>query len=229
MFVLAASGIAQAGTIAIYSTGFTSSGTNQLEGFHDGNWTITSNPSSGSSVPFVTNGDFPLLPVLNSFPFSGSNPWVADSLASAWISPRATESGASDAAGNYTYQESFYLDPAFYTTALIVGQWAADNTGDIYINGVKVTTGQSGTIPLGTTGAFNHFTSFTLNDANADFVGGVNTIQFVVNNNKNGSPNVTGLDVDFESTFVVPEPGTFALMGLGLSTLSYFAIKRRKA
>jgi hypothetical protein len=221
------SSIAQAGTIAVYSTGFTSTGANQLEGFHDGNWTITSNPSAGSSVPFVTNGYFPPpLTFLNSGPFSS---WIGDSLASAWISPRATESGASDASGNYTYQESFYLDPEFFNTAVIVGQWAGDNTGDVYINGLKVTDGQNGSIPLGTTGAFNHFTSFTLNAANADLIAGINTIQFIVNNNTKGTPNTTGLNVDFESTFVVPEPGTFALMGLGLSALSYFAIARRRA
>lgn len=176
----------------------------------------------------MTNGYVPPpFSFLNSGPFASG--WIGDTLASAWISPRATESGSSDASGNYTYQESFYLAPAFYTTAVIVGQWAADNTGDIYINGVQVTTGQDGSIPLGTTGAFNHFTSFTLNSANADFVGGINTIQFVVNNNTKGTPNTTGLDVDFESTYVVPEPGTFALMGIGLSALSYFGIKRRKA
>jgi hypothetical protein len=227
LFVLAASGIAQAGTIAIYSTGFSSTGTNLLEGQHDGNWTITSKPGGGTSVPFVTNGYFPPpLTFLNSGPFAAG--WIGDSLASAWISPRATESGSSDASGNYTYQESFYLDPAFFTTAVIAGQWAADNTGDIFINGTQVILGQDGSIPLGTTGAFNHFTSFTLNFANAGFVAGMNTIQFVVNNNTKGTPNTTGLDVDFTSTFVVPEPGTFALMGLGLSTFSYFAIKRRK-
>ena len=86
------------------------------------------------------------------------------------------------------------------------------------VNGQEVTTGADGGIPNTTLGAFKNFYSFTLNSSNTDFVSGINTIEFVVYNNTTGSPNVTGLNVDIETTFAdpTPEPGTFALVGLGL-------------
>jgi len=50
----------------------------------------------------------------------------------------------------------------------------------------------------------------------------------VVVNNTNGSPDVTGVNIDIQSaTGYAPEPGSFVLMGFGLSGL-YLGAKRRK-
>ena len=92
-----------------------------------------------------------------------------------------------------------------------------------------MTTGEDGAIANNTTGAFKNFVPFVLNSSNSDFVAGINTIQFVVYNNTSGSPNTTGLNVDFESTYAVPEPGSFVLMGLGISALCLGAKKRKLA
>jgi hypothetical protein len=57
----------------------------------------------------------------------------------------------------------------------------------------------------------------------------LNTIDFVVLNTRAGRPDTTGLDVDIESTFIVPEPGSFALMGLGFSALCLGAKKWKRS
>jgi hypothetical protein len=113
-------------------------------------------------------------------------------------------------------------------SAVITGQWSADNYGYIEVNGVKVTAGTSGNI-ASADGQFASFTSFVLNSSNATFNSGTNTIEFVVFNNSNGGPDVTGVNVDIESdsaASAVPEPASIGLMGLGLAALAFFAHRR---
>ena len=220
-------GTAHAGTVSIplRSTGFSSSGTLLSGGSLDGNWTIVSDPTGSvttPATPYVTKG-CTLFVICLSFPFTA---WTGDTLQSAWISPRATESGLSDPAGLYVYQETFNLTDIDLSSVVITGKWTADNYGYIVINGTPVTLGSSGNI-ANAAGQFRNFTNFTLNSSNATFLSGVNTIQFDVFNTTTGSPNITGLDVDFISATAVQAPEPTMLAGIGLGALALFACRRR--
>jgi hypothetical protein len=225
-----AGGLVSAGTVPIdvYSTGFTAGGGSEAgAGSTDGNWTLESGP--GASVPsafapFVTDGS---LGIFSTFPFS-SGDWLQDNSegpgTSQWVSPDAheTSSNPNSAVTPYVYQESFTLTGLALSSVVITGQWSADNYGYIVVNGTQVVTGTDGNIP-NAAGEFKSFTSFVLNSSNATFVNGVNTIQFDVFNNPNGSPDVTGINVDIESATAstAPEPAAFPLMVLGLSALGF--------
>jgi hypothetical protein len=223
-------GSARAGTVSftLRSTGFSSGGTLLAGGSTDGNWSLISDPTGSVSTPatpYVTNG-CTLFVICTSFPFTA---WTHDTLQSAWISPRATEAGTqSDPAGEYIYQQTFDLTGLDPASVIITGKWTADNYGYIVVNGVRVTLGISGDI-ANAAGQFNHFTNFTLNNANALFLSGLNTIQFDVFNTTTGSPDITGIDVNILSATAstTPEPISFASIGTGLGALAFFVRKRR--
>jgi hypothetical protein len=217
------SGLMSAATIDLYSTGYTAGGgTKVLPTVADGNWTLVSGP--GNSVaspfaPFVTFGS-----TLSQFPFS-SGDWFKDGSfgsTSQWVSPDAVEQSTDPSSSTvpYVYQETFSLAGLNLSTVVIDGEWSADNYGDIVVNGTEVTTGTDGIIP-NSPGEFKSFTSFVLNSSNADFIQGTNVIQFDVFNNANGSPDVTGINVDFLSATAdpAPEPATLGIMGFGLVAL----------
>jgi hypothetical protein len=227
--LLMAGGLAGAGTVSftLYSTGFSSTGSELNGGAHDGNWTLISDPSGSVTTPeapYVTNG-CTLHVICTSFPFTA---WTSDTLSSEWISPRATEAGSqSDPAGEYIYQETFNLTGLDPASVVITGKWTADNYGYIVVNGTRVSLGTDGNIP-NAAGEFKNFTSFVLNSSNANFVSGINTIQFDVFNTTTGSPDITGLDVDFRSATAspTPEPASLTLMSAGMVALGLFARKR---
>jgi hypothetical protein len=87
------------------------------------------------------------------------------------------------------------LDP---TTALVTGQWATDNAGnDILINGIS--TAQ-------TSGGFNTFTAFMIS---SNFVPGINTVDFVVEDlaiSLGFARNFSQQSVDPPSNTVISEP-----------------------
>jgi hypothetical protein len=158
------SGLAGAGTFTLYSTGFGPNGFELPPLFHDGNWTIVSEPGGTSSAPFITAGF-----AANTGPFK--NGWIGNTVSSEWISPAPFEL-LSDAPGVYVFEQTFNLD-SFFDTAVITGQWAMDNTGFIVVNGQKVTDGADGLVPFGTPEGFDSFTPFVLTSSNANFVEGL--------------------------------------------------------
>jgi hypothetical protein len=221
-----ASGLASAATIQIYSTGYTTGGGSKvLAGGTDGNWTLESGPGGSVSSPFapyVTLGS-----LLSQFPFATGD-WFKDGSfgsTSEWISPVASEDSSNPNSPTvpYVYQQTFSLSGLDDSTVVITGEWSADNYGYIVVNGTEVTTGVDGIIP-NAAGEFRSFTSFVLNDSNAGFAPGTNVIQFDVFNNANGSPDVTGVNVDILSATanVAPEPASFGFIGLGLLALGLF-------
>ncbi len=139
--------------------------------------------------------------------------WIPNNSVSEWVGP-----DQADGTGTYSriYRTTVDLTGFNFSTAVIAGRWATDNTGtDIQVNGTSTSQ---------TSSAFASFTNFTLNSG---FVAGINNIDFAWSNS--GGPG--GLRVEFTSAQAtplggpIPEPGTIALMLGGVAALGFF---RRK-
>lgn len=148
-----------------------------------------------------------------------------------WISPTYETNYVDAPWGNYTFQTSFNTSGFDLGSISISGEWAADNwLVGIWLNGQKVFTGPFDGVlclPLGYCEEFAHTTGFSLAGLSA-LTDGVNEISFVVNNPGPTRTNPISLllRATVEGTArTVPEPATFALMGLGLVGL--FAMRRR--
>jgi hypothetical protein len=191
---------AHAATIAgLYSTGVDNSSVATVGNGADTHWTL----NGGAAYTGGTNGSFPI------------GPWVSDSAASRWLTPtrNAADSFDPSANGFYSYATSFTLTAGQAAGAALTGQYAVDNTvADILLNGHS----------LGSGGGFTSWTGFAA-DA-SEFVAGVNTLEFVVENYQLNGGNPSGLNVQFLSSAAgdVPEPATWALMmgGVGLVGMS---------
>jgi hypothetical protein len=111
---------------------------------------------------------------------------MANSASSKWIGPRLDT--AASAIGLYTYRTTFNLTNRDPSTVVIIGGWASDNAGrDILVNGVSTGNPQSP--------GFGGFTGFNISASNASFLPGINTIDFVVENE--AAIGYTGLRVEF--------------------------------
>ena len=199
--LLGLAGGAHAASVTIFNTGVDSTGTPLPDGtVGDPNYVLT-------SVPGGSTTDIMVLTSAGGFPIG---PWLGDDAISAWIGPN-NDSEADGPVGLYDYQTTFDLAGVDPTTASLVGQWATDNEGvDILINGVS--TGN-------TAGGFSSWYSF---DISSGFVSGVNTLDFIVNND--GGP--TGLRVELSGTAdATPEPAPSLMLAIGLAGLG--VLKRR--
>ncbi len=113
--------------------------------------------------------------------------WVPNTSSSKWIAPTTDESypalGTKHPAGTYLYRLSFDLtgfDPA---TVAIQGNFGADNSAVIRLNGNATTAG---------TATYSPLTAFSITSG---FVAGVNQLDFVVTNASGSGSNPTGLRV----------------------------------
>ena len=139
----------------------------------------------------------------NGFPIP---PWIGNDSLSAWIGPK-TDSALDGPSGQYDYRTTFSLTGFNANTAVLNGQWAADDVGvDILINGVSTKQ---------TVNGFSAFSSFAVTSG---FISGLNTIDFLVQNN--GGP--TGLRVEGVLTAAVPEPASVFILGVGLAGVGLF-------
>jgi len=132
---------------------------------------------TGTPVAATAGGGFPI------------GPWLPDDRHSAWISPTADTFGPGNS--DYYYQIEFNLAGLDPVTAVIQGQWAADNFGmDILLN--SISTGQSHIAPGGGQTPFTIWQPFVISHG---FRPGNNTLTFIVRNDA-AEPNPTGLRVE---------------------------------
>ena len=136
----------------------------------------------GEPIVATSAGGFPI------------GPWVGDNNDSAWIGPTEDTSGPGDfdLIPSYHYQTTFDLTGYDPSTVSITGEWSTDNRGlDILLNGAS--TG------FENAAQFGGFSPFTLSVQDGhQFLGGVNTLEFVLNNGAaEGTPDgPTGLRVE---------------------------------
>src|ERR1035441_6578449 len=130
------------------------------------------------------------LNALTTVPFPG---WVPPPAGTCWINPYG-DATVNAPTGNYDYQTTFNLsfrvDPK---TAILTGQFAADNDACIKLNGSPTLVCTKKVF------GFSKLTNFTIgpcpggpNCGSGGFLSGTNTLDFVVNNDEGGP---TGLVV----------------------------------
>jgi PEP-CTERM motif len=118
-----------------------------------------------------------------------------------WINPQAA------GLGTYTFRQFFTLTASDLANGVsISGEYAADDSADVYLNG--------GSTSLGSGLGFGTFATFS---GTSGFVVGTNFIDFAVFNNPLGG-NPGGLNVKELCLMVAtaPEPGTLGLLALGV-------------
>jgi hypothetical protein len=165
------------GQVAIYNTGVNSPGVLAADASVDPHYTIIA--SADASAP----GPNAYVVYSNASPIGS---WMYDGPNSKWIAPRA-DAGNGNAQGSYTYRTTFDLTGFNPATAQLTGQFAADDSAIIKLNGVAVGISSPG---------FGPFTPFTISNG---FIPGVNTLDFVVSNGP-PTPNPTGLRVEVSAS-----------------------------
>lgn len=200
------SGIAHALPI----TGLVNTGAGFANNAQDTNYSLT--VLSGSTVA----GPYGYVADNAGWPDGG--PWLAAGTDSKWLTPTATEDQSFDASVNGVYRWRLTFDLTGFDTAttFFTGRWAADNNGQVLLNGNLI----------GSAGGFSSWSGFS---ASSGFLAGINTLDFIVTNLFQATGNPTGVRVEFLSAnadaVAIPEPGTLALAGLALAGI---ALRRRK-
>jgi hypothetical protein len=162
------------GALALFNTGVDAAGVSLAGGSVDPHYKLIQ-----SADPTFTGPDAIVVSQI------AEGYWVPQSATSKWIAPSANQQypGATpcNAAGTYVFRTTFDLagfDPA---TAMIAGQWGADNSGAaVRLNGVSLGI---------TAGSYAPLTAFTITSG---FVAGTNTLDFEILDS--GCPN--GLRVE---------------------------------
>ena len=189
------------------------------DGSEDGRYVLFANADGQSGIPAIVH-DTTVFPIV-------TGPWFNTSTTAKWIAPRFNSQGAAGLAGDggagagtYVYRLTF--DATGYDPASIhiTGGWATDNLGlAIRVNGIATGLTNDAQFPV--------LTNFTINDSNADFVNGVNTIDFVVQNSDDVA-GYTGLLVSGLRGLGIqlpPLPAVgIALTPAGLPVVSYNAL-----
>jgi hypothetical protein len=208
-----ATGVLSANTLfGVCGTGFTSGAcsTQEASGAVDGNWSLTSGAESitGTNAYVTQTGQFP-------FPN-----WLANTSTGEWVGPQVNGNESNnDAPGLYLYTETFNLTGYNLATVVLSGFFAADNSAEIFLNGVDTGIGTSS------------FSSLTAINLTSGFLQTTNTITIDVTNSSGTINNPSGLFVELGGTGTLgattPEPASFAFMGLGLAALGILGRRLR--
>jgi hypothetical protein len=176
--VLVAASVASAESVSIFNTGVDASGNPLSDG------TIGDPHYSLVSVPSGSTTDIQVLTSAGGYPIP---PYIGDDSESAWIGP-ANDSINDGPVGVYDFQTTFFAPSA--GSVDLAGNWSVDNEGfGINLNGVS--TGNVN---------FNGFTTFTSFAIDSTVNAGLNTLDFLVNND--GGP--IDLRVEFSGTSFTP-------------------------
>lgn len=199
VFLLVAGSLVAA-PITIFNTGVDAQGVTLPLGSTDPHYTLIISPDPIFKGPAAFVSTIP--PV-----------YVPDSNNSAWIAPGPSNLQTdSYGVGSYTYETVFDLTGLDPTTAVLGGEFAADDIGTIFLNGQNtgITTGTGG------------WMSFHIFGITSGFVAGVNKLDIVVDNS-GGGPSGVRVEIGGTAaplaTSTVPEPYTGALTGIALAIL----------
>jgi len=172
---------------SLHSSGIDAGGNPLAGGAIDPSWSLVANPDGGSTNVYVANEGWPIQ----------ADTWIPNSASSKWVGSRASVGDAGIPGGDYRYRTTFDLTGRDTNTVIIIGRWLSDNWGTpVLLNGTEVSVPPSFN--------FNAWTSFTLDSANATFLPGINTLDFVVNNAAAGA---SGLRVEFTQVSARTLPG----------------------
>jgi hypothetical protein len=207
---------AQAAAItSLYNTGVDASGAVLPDStVGDSHYTLTD--PNGDNLSILSLSD------PSKFPLTVYNSFVTSAAPSSWIGP-TTLNNFTGIPGNYTYRTTFDLSNFIANTAQINGNWGTDNGGvDILLNGVSI--GAGSTNP----GFGGGYSSFTIANTGNNFVDGINTLDFVVNN-AGSVDSPVALRAELNGTAdinpaAVPEPSDF--IGTAIAFGSVVMLKR---
>ena len=205
--LVVALGLASLSAQADVISGLKSTGAGLAAGAQDTNYALSSSTTSVGSFGYVAaNSAFPI------------GPWLANTAASSWLTPTASQGESFDPSSNgtYTWSTNFDLTGFNASTASFTARFAADNSVVAYLNNVQI-------------GTASGFASWTDLSSSSNFVAGVNTLSFVVTNLAQNGGNPTGLRVEFLSSNVtaVPEADTYAMMMAGLGLMGLIARRKK--
>jgi hypothetical protein len=199
---------ARADVIAdLFNTGVDAAGVTLPDGTVDPHYVVVASPIGAGPALVVDPGGFPIPPWVANDPGPGGSMWISG--------PGYLPSDVPT--GLYLYRTTFTIlanqDPF---SALISGEYTADDQASIYLNGIYI----SGPNP---DEDYENFTPFSIT---SNFASGVNVLDFYVFDTHRV---VQGLRVSMEGTVnSIPEPASFALLGLGgLGLLGFRHIRRR--
>ena len=198
--VFLASGAQAALISSLYGTGLTSAGTPQVAGGLDAHYVVVENGNQAAVVISTLPGTY--------FANDAQSQWV-------WQAGNGLPINVTR-----RFLTTFDLTGFDETTAVINGLWGTDNQGlDILINGVSTGNNLLGVV----TSNFSQLHSFAISSG---FGVGVNTLEFIIQDNGGVSAFRAQLTGDARAQGV-PEPGTLAIVALGL--LAAGASRLRKA
>lgn len=135
--------------------------------------------------------------------------WFPNTTSARWIYDNAD--GNVNAGATVTFRLTFNLTGYIPSTAVLFGASAADDSGQIFLNGNFI----------GACGGYNAPTPF---GATSGFLPGVNTLDFVVQDIGGAISGLIVPDIGGHAD-KVPAPGAVALLGLG----GLIATRRRRA